>query len=401
MIWAGIAKGLKTEYSRLAGMLYFDMVIFFAQIFLVGVLMDTKTIIRVRTNLLRWYRKNARRLPWRESADPYAIWVSEVMLQQTQVKTVLHFYPGFMQAYPDLKSLAQSNLQDVLKHWEGLGYYARARNLHRAARLIVADHEGRLPPDRSWLQKLPGIGDYIAAAVLSIAFNQPYAVVDGNVKRVLARVLEIDSPVNQSASTRKFQAAADKLLDAQHPGDHNQAVMELGALVCTPANPTCDTCPVSFACLAFEHRTVDAYPRKIKARPTPKVHLVIGVVFRKNRVLITRRSPDGLLGGLWEFPGGEIKGRERSATACVRAIKKAVNLKVTVDAFLTQVTHAYTHFKIKADVFICTYQKGPLKLGQAIDYHWIGIDEIDLYPFPKANHKFFDALRAAAADRSV
>jgi len=321
------------------------------------------------------------------------------MLQQTQVKTVLPFYARFMGAYPDIKSLAQSDLQDVLKQWEGLGYYARARNLHRTACLVVADHDGILPSDRPRLQKLPGIGDYIAAAVLSIAFNQPYPVVDGNVKRVLARLFEMDANVNQSTAIKQFKTAAHELIDARRPGDFNQAMMELGALVCTPANPDCDTCPVSFACLAFEHRTVALYPQKIKAKPTPKVHLAIGVVFRDDRVLITKRPPDGLLGGLWEFPGGEVKRKERPATACARALKQALNLKVTVDAFLTQVTHAYTHFKIKADVFICAYQEGPLKLGQAVDYRWIGIEEIEQYPFPKANHKFFDVLRAAAANR--
>ncbi len=358
-------------------------------------------MIRFRTNLRRWYRKNARDLPWRETVDPYAIWVSEVMLQQTQVKTVLLFYSKFMRAYPDIKSLAHANLQDVLKQWEGLGYYARARNLHRAARLIVADHDGILPSDRDRLQNLPGIGDYIAAAVLSIAFDQPYPVVDGNVKRVLARLFKMDVPVNQSAAIKQFQAVAAELLDTRHPGDFNQAMMELGALVCTPANPTCAICPVNVACLAFEHRTVDRYPLRMKTKPTPRRHLAIGVVFRKDRVLITRRPPDGLLGGLWEFPGGEVQRKERPAAACMRVIKQAANLTVKVDAFLTQITHAYTHFKIKADVFICTFQKGTLKLGQAVDYRWIELDEIDRYPFPKANHKFFDALRAAAAEGSV
>jgi len=363
--------------------------------------MNAKTITKFRTALLRWYRKNARRLPWREARDPYKIWVSEVMLQQTQVKTVLAYYSEFTRVFPDIKSLAQSDLQDVLKQWEGLGYYARARNLHRAARLVMADHEGRLPSDQPRLQKLPGIGDYIAAAVLSIAFDQPYPVVDGNVKRVLARLFKMDIPVNQSASFKQFHAVATELLEAQHPGDFNQAMMELGALICTPTQPSCDTCPVSFACLALEHGEVAVYPRKIKAKPTPRIHMAIGVVFRRNRVLIIRRPPDGLLGGLWEFPGGEVKHNEQSATTCVRAIKLAANLTVTVDSFLTRITHAYTHFKIKADVFFCTYQKGSLKLGQAVDYRWIKIDEIDQYPFPKANHKFFDALRAATAERFV
>jgi A/G-specific adenine glycosylase len=360
--------------------------------------MDTKKITKFRTALLRWYRKNARHLPWRETTDPYAIWVSEVMLQQTQVKTVRLFYDKFMRAFPDMQRLAQADLQDVLKQWEGLGYYARARNLHRAARLVVADHQGVLPADGSAIQKLPGIGDYIAAAVLSIAFNQPYPVVDGNVKRVLARLFEMDLPVNQAAAFKQFYAKSAQLLDPRRPGDFNQAMMELGALVCTPTKPHCDTCPVHLTCLAFDHGTVHVYPQKIQAKPVPKLHLAVGVVFRKDRVLITRRPPEGLLGGLWEFPGGEVKSNEQPEKACVRVLKQAVNLTVTADRFLTQVTHAYTHFKIKADVFMCTYRSGTPALAQAVDYRWVHLDHLDQYPFPKANHKFFDALLAAVTD---
>ena len=350
-----------------------------------------------QNQLLRWYRQQARRLPWRATDDPYAIWVSEVMLQQTQVKTVLLYFDKFIQRFPDVRALARADLTDVLKLWEGMGYYARARNLHRAAGIVVTEHNARIPSTRRQFQKLPGVGDYIAAAVLSIAFNQVEPVIDGNVKRVLARLFEIDAPVNRSASYRRFHQIATELIPSKHPGDFNQAMMELGALVCTPANPRCPECPANRMCRANAHHSVDRFPRKIKPRPVPQIPMAIGVVFRNDRVLITRRPPKGLLGGLWEFPGGEVNAKEPPETACVRIIKQTTNLSVTVDSFLTKISHAYTHFKIKADVFICTHQRGSVILQHAIDHRWIGLDALDDYPFPKANHKFFKPLKAMLA----
>jgi A/G-specific adenine glycosylase len=362
-------------------------------------LVNPKAVARFRADLLRWYRLNARRLPWRETNDPYAIWISEVMLQQTQVRTVLPYYAKFMHAFPDPASLANADLEQVLKLWEGLGYYARARNLYRASRVLVADHQGALPSNRDQLRKLPGVGEYIAAAVLSIAFNQPYPVVDGNVKRILARFFEIDAPVNQPATLKDLNRLAAHLLDPARPGDYNQALMELGALICAPRHPACGSCPVRSACLARRHRSVEAYPRKIKNRPSPSVHMVIAVVLKNDHALITRRAAEGLLGGLWEFPGGAVENGEPPAKACLRVVKQAVNLTVTVDSFLTRVTHAYTHFKLRADVFICSLKAGSIRLEEAVDYRWIRLDQIDQYPFPKANHKFFNALRVAFAER--
>lgn len=357
---------------------------------------QSSTSRHIRSLLNTWYLNNQRVLPWRETRDPYKIWISEVMLQQTQVKTVIPYYRRFIDRFPTLESLAGSDQQEVLKLWEGLGYYGRARNLHRSARIIAADFNGTLPAQWNTIRKLPGVGDYIAAAVLSIAYGRPHAVVDGNVKRVTARLFKIDAPVNQPSSARIFKTAADGLLDSVSPGTSNQAVMELGALICKPAAPCCGNCPLPSCCKAFKSSSVDIYPRRLKTKPVPRYHIAIGVVFKKQKVLITKRRDDGLLGGLWEFPGGKIMAPETPETACVREIREEVNLNVGIRHFLTRISHAYTHFKITADVFICDYLSGRASLNGPADYRWIAVEDIGLYPFPKANHKFIPLLRALA-----
>src|SRR5512137_2692101 len=223
--------------------------------------MSPADVARLRRRLLEWYQRQRRPLPWRETHDPYRIWVSEVMLQQTQVKTALPYYRRFLRQFPTLRKLAGADLGDVLKRWEGLGYYARARNLHRAAGMLAAGSGGRIPDRWDDFRALPGVGDYISAAVLSIAFDRPHAVVDGNVKRVLARLLAMAAPTNQTASHKIFQAEADRLLDRRHPGDFNQALMELGALVCAPTSPSCTLCPLIRCCAAHRGGTVARYPR--------------------------------------------------------------------------------------------------------------------------------------------
>jgi A/G-specific adenine glycosylase len=351
---------------------------------------ETKSL---RNALVDWYRVNQRDLPWRKVSDPYPIWVSEVMLQQTQVATVLPYYHKFLKCFPNLNKLARANSQDVLKAWEGLGYYARARNLHQAAAVVINQHQGDIPRNWQDFRNLPGVGDYIAAAVLSIAFNKPYSVVDGNVKRVLSRLYVMQEPVNQSPSKKIFQQAAADLLDTQKPGTFNQALMELGALICKPRNPLCRTCPVQTWCLAYRSGRILEFPRKLKKKTPPRYPIAVGVVFKNNRVLITRRKPEGLLGGLWEFPGGKIKKNETAEAACIREIKEEVNLAVKVDSHLCMVKHAYTHFKIQMDVFCCSYLSGRVKLNGPVDHRWTRLNQLENYPLPKANHKFLAKLR--------
>ena len=233
------------------------------------------------------------------------------MLQQTQVQTVEPYYLRFVERFPDVHTLARAELQDVLKLWEGLGYYTRARNLHKAAVMISADFSGRIPDEWKALRVLPGIGDYIAAAVLSIAFACPHAVVDGNVKRVLARLFLMDTPVNHSSAHKTFQSKATHLLDPQNPGDHNQAMMELGAMICTPRTPVCTECPLRNPCMARKKEMTHLYPKRNKPAPVPTRRMVAGVVLKKGLVLMVQRPEHGLLGGLWEFPSGLVQKGEK------------------------------------------------------------------------------------------
>ena len=358
--------------------------------------MDITDLKFLRKQLMKWYRANHRDLPWRRSNTPYHIWVSEVMLQQTQVKTVLNYYRRFLTKFPNIKRLAAADLQAVLKVWEGMGYYARARNLHRAAKAVVQNHRGRVPDQWETFHNLPGVGDYIAAAVLSIAFNQPHPVVDGNVKRVLARLHKIRAPVNQPGSDKQFKKAAAQLLDSRQPGTFNQAMMELGALICKPRNPLCDVCPLTRICRAYQTQQVADFPKRQKLKATPQYHIAVGVVFKNDRVLITRRKAEGLLGGLWEFPGGKIKEGESAQGACIREIKEEVNLDVQIDRHLVQVKHAYTHFRIVMEVFCCKYVSGRVYLRGPAAFRWIRLAEYKNYPFPKANHKFIPLLIRSA-----
>jgi A/G-specific adenine glycosylase len=355
--------------------------------------MKAKEKAAVRESLVRWYLKHLRELPWRGTADPYGIWVSEVMLQQTQVGTVIPYYRRFMARFPTVGHLAAADLQEVLKLWEGLGYYARARNLHRAARQVTADHHGRLPDDHAALRKLSGVGEYIAAAVMSIAFGRPHAVVDGNVKRVLARLLLMDAPVNRHDAYGIFEKEARSLLDLADPGRFNQAMMELGALVCRPKQPLCIECPIGSFCRAHLAGQVEAYPRRVRKPPVPTRAMVAGVIQKGRKVLITQIPPDGLLGGLWEFPGGGVEKGESAEAACIRNILAKTGFSVAACTHLGRIRNAYTHFKVVVDLFLCRCRTGAVRLEGPADYRWIGLDELAQYPLPKTHHKFMPLLR--------
>ena len=326
-------------------------------------------------NLIAWYKTNHRKLPWRTTKNPYLIWVSEVMLQQTQVKKVLEYYQNFIDKFHDIHTLAMADLQHILKCWEGMGYYARARNLHLAAQIVVDEMGGEIPIDYENFRKLPGVGDYTAAAVLSQAYNAPYPVIDGNVKRVLSRIFLIDMPINSTAGVKAFKVRANLLLDCQQPGLFNQAMMELGAIICRPQNPRCGECPVSSHCQAFSTNIQQEFPVTNRIKITPEYQIAVGIVYKNNHFLIIQRDTTGLLGGLWEFPGGRVNDGETTAQACIRKIKEKVNLSVEIGSYLTSIKHAYSHFKIVVHVFLCQHQSGNIKLNGPIDYRWITIDQ--------------------------
>ncbi len=345
-----------------------------------------------RESLLKWFNQHQRRMPWRGIDDPYRIWVSEVMLQQTQVKKVVAYYERFIERFPDIQHLADASLQDVLKVWEGLGYYARARNLHKAAKIVVNELNGKVPSDYQTFRKLPGVGDYSVAAVHSIAFNAPLAAVDGNIKRVLARLFLMNTPINDASSSKLFQQKADTLLERKEPGLFNQAMMELGAMVCRPQSPTCLVCPVNIYCEAFRTARQDEFPRRTKKEKVPEHKMVAGVIYKDTKVLIVQRPLDGLLGGLWEFPNGRIVEDETTEQACSRYITEVVNLSVTEIKYLTRIRHAFTHFKIVLDVFQCVYNSGEVILNGPIDAKWVKLTELQDFPLPRATHKFLDKL---------
>jgi A/G-specific adenine glycosylase len=262
--------------------------------------------MQISESLLQWYQENKRPLPWRETRDPYKIWLSEVILQQTRVVQGMDYYHRFLAAFPDVQSLATASEQEVLKLWQGLGYYSRARNMHHTALEVVEKHKGIFPQSAAELKKLKGIGDYTAAAIASICFDEPVSVLDGNVARVITRLYAIDSPIDTNSGRTIITDLANSLLDIHHPGTFNQAVMELGALVCTPKSPACNSCPLSFACEALKHNQIEKFPVKTpKKAPTDRYMNYLVINFKKEKeefVLMRKRTANDIWKNLYDFP---------------------------------------------------------------------------------------------------
>jgi A/G-specific adenine glycosylase len=348
---------------------------------------------KLTTVLIRWFEKNKRDLPWRNTKNPYHIWVSEVMLQQTQVVTVIPYYHRFLKQFPTVASLAAAPQQTLMKAWEGLGYYSRAGNLQHAAKTIVETFNGQLPETRDELLTLKGFGPYTAASVASLAFGEDCAVLDGNVMRVLTRLFAIADDITQPKTKAALQTLADDLLPKGQSALYNEAMMELGATVCTPKNPACAKCPVQKFCKAYAAETVLNFPVKKKAAPIPHNHIAIGVVRKAEKILIALRPAEGLLGGLWEFPGGKLKAGETLAACCKREVEEETGLavRVLVPEFAT-VRHAYTHFKITLHAFECDYVSGVAKPKASQKIKWVLPQELKEYAFPKANRTVIDAI---------
>ncbi|GAB4450686.1 MAG: A/G-specific adenine glycosylase [Anaerolineae bacterium] len=347
---------------------------------------------QLRRRLLSWYHANARNLPWRNETDPYRVWVSEVMLQQTQVVTVVPYYHRFLAQFPTVQALAAAPLDEVLKQWQGLGYYARARNMHRAAQKIVDAFAGQLPRSSAELRRLPGFGAYTAGAVASIAFGEVVPAIDGNVKRVLARLFALDGDPARGETARQLQQHAAALVDPAAPGDWNQAVMELGATVCLPRNPRCIDCSLRENCQAHAHGIEHTLPRKAARKPLPHYHVTAAVIRRDGLVLIAQRPPEGMLGGMWEFPGGKQEPGESLPQCLRREIREELGVEIEVGEPVTVVKHSYTHFKITLHAFACRLVSGtPQRLGVA-DWRWITPAQFDDFAFPRTDRQIIDAL---------
>ncbi len=346
----------------------------------------------LRQSLLSWYAEVGRDLPWRQSRDPYAIWVSEIMLQQTQVKTVIPYYHRWLTLFPTVAALAIAEQQQVLKAWEGLGYYARARNLHRAAQSIMQHHGGTFPDCLSAVMTLPGIGRTTAGGILSAAFDQPLAILDGNVKRVLARLIALQTPPNRAIAL--LWQLSEALLDRQQPRNFNQAIMDLGATVCTPHQPRCPQCPWKMHCQAYNQDIQSKLPMSELRAPLP--HKIIGVAVIWNdqgQILIDRRRQEGLLGGLWEFPGGKVEPGETIEACIQREIREELGIEIAVGDRLIVVDHAYSHFRVTLNVHHCRHLNGEPQAIECDEIRWVTLADIDQYPFPKANVQIIEALR--------
>ena len=345
----------------------------------------------VRARLLAFFDRHGRALPWREDRDGYRVWVSEIMLQQTRVDAVVPYYERWMRRFPTLDALADAPAEDVLKAWEGLGYYSRARNLHDAARVVRERHGGRLPGEYDALRALPGIGDYTAGAIASIVHHRPEPAVDGNVRRVLARLYDCD------LEGRALRDAAAALVPTDRPGDFNQALMELGATLCTPRAPRCDACPIGDVCVARARGTQLERPARKKKAPVPTFDVAVAVLRdAAGRVLLVRRPDRGLLAGMWELPGAHVGLGEDPADAALRAARTVAPTAVRAlerDEPMAVISHAFSHRIERYHAFLVA---GPLRLRPSRRRVWHDAAARDGVPLPRAQQRLLAAYTSIA-----
>ena len=358
----------------------------------------------ISTNLLNWYNQNKRTLPWRDHPDSYAVWVSEIMLQQTRVDTVIAYFERWMEKFPSIEDLAAADEQDVLNLWEGLGYYSRARNLHKAAKMLVdsslslrerAEGEGKdaqLPEDTKSLMKLPGIGRYTAAAISSMAFGHDAAALDGNIRRVYARVFNVEEPLGTKDAENILWELAEDILPKGKAGDYNQALMDLGSAICTPRKPICEECPIRQDCEAYQLDIQEMRPvRKTKKAVPHHVHAG-AVIISDGKVLLAQRPKKGLLGGMWEFPNGRVE--ENPAQELASLIEGGYQVQIKVVNLLGEIDHAYTHFRVKEYVFCCELRE-LIRLSQKENLRWVDLKNLDDYPMGKIDRQIAQRVQTS------
>jgi A/G-specific adenine glycosylase len=337
--------------------------------------------------ILRWYTRHGRKLPWRDHPDPYAVWVSEIMLQQTRVETVIPYFERWIRRFPTITSLATATEQEVLLMWEGLGYYSRARNLHKASVIVVEDHGGELPRDLPTLRKLPGIGRYTAGAIASMAFGLDVATLDGNLRRIFARVFDVAEAADAPAGEEILWALAEKYLPKGRAGDYNQALMDLGATICLPHNPTCLLCPLRELCKA---RVMGIQEQRPVLKPKPEVphYTVTAAVLRRDgKILLAKRPSKGLLGGMWEFPGGKVEKDETLKACLKREIWEETGAEIQVGEACGVYQHAYTHFSISLHAFLCELIEGEPRPIAAAELTWVLPAQLVNYPMGKVDRQ--------------
>ncbi|PTX60748.1 A/G-specific DNA-adenine glycosylase [Melghirimyces profundicolus] len=346
---------------------------------------DGEWIGAIRRHLLDWYDQNRRDLPWRKNKDPYRIWVSEIMLQQTRVDTVIPYYERFMAHFPTLKALAQADEEEVIKAWEGLGYYSRARNLHSAVKEVVEHYGGEVPSDPDAISRLKGVGPYTAGAILSIAFDRPVPAVDGNVLRVLSRWFALGEDISKVSTRRRMEELDRQLIPEERAGDFNQALMELGALVCTPQSPTCDTCPVRGECRARKEGIQEELPVKKKGKPPVPARVTFGWIRKGDRVLLHRRPSEGLLAGMWGLPTVDHPPEESSPGETLKQTLADQGLTVELGSILGEMEHIFSHRRWYVTLVeaLCLGDGGSLPE----DCRWVEESEVTAYALPNVYRK--------------
>lgn len=349
---------------------------------------------RLASQLLAWYHANKRTLPWRGHASAYAVWVSEIMLQQTRVEAVIPYFEKWMRLFPTVQALANASEQEVLNAWEGLGYYSRARNLHKAAKIVVDRYNGEIPRDLDQLRQLPGIGRYTLGAIASIAFGMDVAALDGNIKRVYARIFDVETPVDTPAGEKTLWDLADKNLPTGHAGDYNQALMDLGATICIPKNPRCLICPVMRLCKARQNGTQNRRPVKTPKRDVPHYVHAAAVVIQRGRVLLAQRPSEGLLGGMWEFPNGRVGGDPAAELPKVLKTEYGLGLRLKQASGVRKkeplgiVEHGYSHFSVEVHVFLCEL----ISMLKETKFRWVSLNNLQDYPMGKIDRQIANRI---------
>jgi A/G-specific adenine glycosylase len=347
----------------------------------------------LQQGLLAWFASNSRKLPWRVDYIPYQVWISEIMLQQTQVKTMLPFYHRWMARFPDIASLAQAPEDDVLRLWEGLGYYARARNIAKAARIMVSEHGGEVPSNFDVLRRLPGIGRYTAGAIMSIAFNADYPAADANAGRIFARLGDIPHPSGSKEFCDPVDHLASKLLPRGRSRAFNQALMDLGSMVCLAKEPSCDQCPISCCCIAFHKGLTALRPVKAKKKAPLQITRAAVVMVREGKVLIRKRPVTGLMAHLWELPGGEVPAGAPPEKTIGRIWLDELGIRLGPLENLGVIRHSHTAFRVELHAFLCN-DPAPLPgvVENTGELKWIPIAELEKPAFPSAHRRIIRAF---------
>ncbi|WP_100330436.1 A/G-specific adenine glycosylase [Bacillus xiapuensis] len=349
-------------------------------------------IPKFQEDLIAWYQQEKRDLPWRRSPDPYKVWVSEIMLQQTRVDTVIPYFNRFMEKFPTIEALADAEEEQVLKAWEGLGYYSRARNLQAAVREVKENYGGRVPDTKDEISSLKGVGPYTSGAILSIAYGVPEPAVDGNVMRVMARILSIWEDIAKSSSRKIFEEAVRQMIAKEDPSSFNQALMELGALICTPASPSCLLCPVREHCRAFHEGVEQELPVKTRKKNSKHVHLGAAVLMTEDgKVLIQKRPETGLLANLWEFPNVELSGTGNPKEEVNRFIQKHYGLSAKLKSeSATKIQHVFSHLTWDIDVFWGTVHEASFTNEKR---QFVPVSQVETFAFSVSHQKIWKTIR--------